>query len=93
MALLSAADFDDVAGKLARGHWLIYPYETYGEQDRAEFNDQLVKHLDERGIAADAIDMPEKDVVVVVNVRALPARDQVIESIAAVEFQRAMGRL
>jgi len=93
VAVRRASNFDDVARDLADGHWVVYPYEAYRQLDRAEWNDQLVKHLDRYGIAADIIDMPEKDLVVVVNVRALPSRNQVIESIAVIEHQRAMGRL
>lgn len=87
------ADFDNVAGDLATGRWLVYPYEAYGQLDRDEHNDQLLKFLAEHGVDAEVIDLPEKSVVVVVNAAAVPTREQVIESIDAIVHQRAMGRL
>lgn len=88
----SVVDFDNVAGDLAAGRWLVYPYETYGQLDRDEHNEQLVKYLAERGINAEVIDLPEKSVAVVVNAAAVPTREQVTESIEAIVHQRAMGR-
>lgn len=84
-------DFGDTAGKLMNGGWLVYPYETYGQLDRGEWNTELVKHLAERGIRADVIDIPKKSVAVVVNVDAQPTLEQITESIAAIDHQRAMG--
>lgn len=85
-------DFDDTAAKLNAGQWLVYPYEAYGQLDRAEWNDQLVKHVGRHGIDAEVIDIPRKSVAVVVNVAAQPTFDQVTESIAAIDHQRTMGR-
>lgn len=84
-------DFDETAGKLQAGGWLVYPYEAYGQLDRGEWNTELVKYLAERGIAAEVIDIPRKSVTVVVNAVAVPTRDQVVESIAAVDYRRVMG--
>lgn len=85
--------FDDVAGELAAGRWMLYPYEAYGQMDRAEWNDQLVKHLARLRINADIVDIPRKSVVVVVNAAALPTLEQVTESVATIVHRRAMGRL
>ena len=84
-------DIDETVGKLQAGRWLVLPYEAYGQLDRAEWNDQLVKHLAELGINAEVIDIPKKSVTVVVNTDAVPIRDQVVESVAAIDHQRAMG--
>lgn len=85
-------DFADTAGTLRSGHWLAYPYEAYGQLDRAEWNGELVAYLAECGVYAEVIDIPRKSVVVVVNAAALPTLEQLVESVAAVEYQRAMGR-
>ena len=85
-------DFQPVAGKLKLGHWLVYPYEAYGQLDRDEWNTELLKEMAERGVAAEVIDLPRKNVAVVVNVAAQPTLEQVIESIAAIEYHRFTGR-
>lgn len=87
------ADFDDAAGKLKSGHWLALPYETYGQLDRGEWNTELVKYLAERGIRADVIDLPKKSVAVLFNLDAQPTFDQIVESVTAIDYHRAMGRL
>lgn len=92
-AALVRTDFDDVAGKLAAGLWMAYPYETYRQLDRAEWNDQLMKHLARRGVAADVIDIPKKSVVVIVNADALPTLEQVQGTVSAIEHVRSLGRL
>jgi hypothetical protein len=92
VAELQRPDFDDVAGKLAAGRWLVYPYEAYGQLDRAEWNAELVAYLAERGVSVEVIDIPRKSVVVVVNAAAVPTLEQVTESVAAIEYRRAMGR-
>lgn len=84
-------DFDDTAGKLNVGKWVVYPYETYGQLDRGEWNDQLVKHLGAHGIDAEVLDIPKKSIAVVVNADALPTLEQITESISAIDHQRAMG--
>lgn len=84
-------DFDDTAGKLAAGRWVIYPYEAYGQLDRDEWNEQLVVHLAEQGVHVEVIDIPRKSVAVVVNAGAVPTFEQVTESVAAIEYQRATG--
>lgn len=85
-------DFADTAGELERGRWLVYPYEAYGQLDRGEWNAELVAYLAERGVSAEVIDIPRKSVAVVVNAAAVPTLEQVTESVAAIEYQRAMGR-
>lgn len=92
-AKLQRVDFEGATRKLASGSWLVYPYEAYGQLDRAEWNDQLVKHLAERGITVEVIDIPRKSVVLVVNVAAVPTFEQSTESVDAIVHQRAMGRL
>lgn len=92
MAAELRPDFDAVAGKLADGRWLVYPYEAYGQLDRGEWNAELVAYLAERGVAAEVIDIPRKSVTVVVNAAAVPSLEQVAESVAAIEHRRAMGR-
>ncbi len=92
-AVLERVDFDVVAGKLAAGKWMAYPYETYGQLDRAEWNAELVKYLGECGVEAEVIDIPKKSVVVVVNCAAVPTQEQVTGSIAAIDHLRALGRL
>jgi hypothetical protein len=84
-------DFAHTAGELENGRWLVYPYEAYGQLDRAEWNDQLVVYLAECGVRAEVIDIPKKSVAVVVNAKAVPTWDQVVESIAAIDYRRAMG--
>ena len=84
-------DFDDVVGKLAAGNWIAYPYEAYGQLDRAEWNDQMVKYLAERDIHADVIDVPKKSVAVLINIDWPPSFEQVTDSIAAIDHQRAVG--
>lgn len=90
-AALDRPDFDDVVSKLGAGSWAAFPYEAYGQLDRGEWNAELVKYLAERDIQADVIDVPKKSVVVVVNAAALPTVEQLAESIAAIEYRRAMG--
>jgi len=92
MADLQRPDFDDVATKLAGGSWIAYPYEAYGQLDRGEWNAELVAYLAERGVTVEVIDIPRKSVAVVVNTAAVPSVEQVTQSIAAIEYQRAMGR-
>lgn len=85
-------DFDDTIATLKSGKWVVYPYEAYGQLDRDEWNDQLVKHLAHHGIDAEVINIPKKSVAVVVNAAAVPTFEQVTESVAAIEHQRAVGR-
>lgn len=84
-------DFDDTAGKLKNGRWVVYRYEAYGRLDRAEWNTELVRYLAERGIRADVIDIPKKDVAVLINLDAQPSFEQIVESVAAVEHRRMTG--
>lgn len=90
---LQRTDFDEVAGKLASGLWMAYPYEAYGQLDRDEWNDQLVKHLERRDVQAEVIDLRKKSVVIVVNAAALPTLDQVKGTVAAIEHMRSLRRL
>lgn len=92
-AELERVDFDEIAGKLASGLWMAYPYETYGQLDRDEWNDQLVKHLEQRGVQAEVIDLRKKSIVIVVNAVALPTLDQVKGTVAAIQHVRSLGRL
>lgn len=85
-------DFDDIATRLAAGNWLAYPYEAYGQLDRDEWNTELVAYLAERGVDATVIDIPKRSIAIVVNAAAVPSLEQVAESVAAVEYQRAMRR-
>lgn len=91
MTTMTKLDFADVAGKLLNGHWLAYPYEAYGQLDRDEWNAELVRYLAERGIRADIIDIPKKNVAVLINLDAQPSFEQVVESVAAVEHKRMTG--
>jgi hypothetical protein len=85
-------DFYDAVGKLRNGNWVVYPYEAYGQLDRDEWNAELVKELARRGIDADVIDLPEKDLAVVVNLDAIPTFEQIVESVAAMQYHRFTGR-
>lgn len=86
------SDVDQLAADLAAGRWLVRPYETYGQVDRAEWNTEFVAFVAERQIRAGVIDIPKKSVVIVFNVDAQPTFEQVTESVAAIDHQRAMGR-
>lgn len=92
VTLRRASDFEDVVRELAAGHWAAVSYERYGQMDRAEWNDQLVKYLAERDIYVEVIDIPQKSVVVVVNTAAVPTFEEVTESVDAIVHQRTMGR-
>ena len=85
-------DVHQSAGELANGKWVVIRYDAYGLLDRAEWNAELIGYLAELEVDAYVIDLPEKDLVVVVNVRALPTRDQVAASISAIEHHRFTGR-
>ncbi|MGW3992338.1 hypothetical protein ACWEF6_02510 [Amycolatopsis sp. NPDC004772] len=84
-------DFDNAAGKLKTGHWIALPYEAYGQLDRGEWNDELVRYLAEREVRADVIDIPKKSVAVLINVDWAPTFEQIVESVTAVEHRRMTG--
>ena len=85
-------DVQSAAGELMNRRWIVIQYEAYGMLDRGEWNAELILYLDDVGVFADVIDLPEKNVCVVVNLRAIPTLAQVVESVAAIEHHRFTGR-